>query len=351
MMFKQIFIEKECIDSDYTQNILKRFKNTPLLTIDKIEDVWGRVKKPYLQKRDNLSLFIGKKRGDLVRLAPDAYGVSGELHFYFIHAYNCIYECEYCYLQGYFNTPDIVLFINHDEIIQEMEKIVNQNPTKSLWFHAGEFSDSLALSHLTNEWHLYWDFFKKYPNAKLEIRTKSVNIKSIENLPPLKNVFISFTIAPENAAKDYDKKCPSTNHRLQAIEKLAQKGHQIGLHFDPIIYDDDTFSGYQTLIERLKDVLPEEQLAYLSIGVVRFTKESFREVENNYPKSKLLASDFTKSFDGKYRYNRPMRMWILNKIKSIAIDHGIHADKIYLCMEDEEEVTTLSGTTEDIQSL
>ena len=332
-MFKKVFVEKDSLHNPNTQTILQKLRNPAVTVIDSIDDYWGRVKKPYLQKRDNLNLFIGTKKGELVKPAPDAYGLGKEKHYYFIHAYNCIYECQYCYLQGYFHTPDIVLFVNHDEIMQQMQSIIDNDPTGP-WFHAGEYSDSLALSHITQEWQLYWDFFKKNPQAKLELRTKAVNIKMLEKLEALPNIYISFTIAPENAAKNYDNKCPPTKHRLNAISKLVKLGHRIGIHFDPVVYEDNFIQTYQELIDQLCLVLPNEQLGYISIGVVRFTKDVYREVQKNYPDSKMLSQDFQKSFDVKVRYSRPMRMWMMNNIKEMCLKAGYHADKIYLCMEE-----------------
>ena len=332
-MFKRIFVEESVKDLHYTQNILANFSKITPEYIDKIENIWGRVKKPYLQKRTNLNLFIGRKEGQLVKEAPDAYGLGHEKHFYFVHAYNCIYECQYCYLQGYFNTPDIVLYVNHDEIIAQMQKIADKYP--DAWFHAGEYSDSMALSHLTNEWPLYWEFFKKNPQAKLELRTKSVNVKVIQDLPPLDNVFVSFTIAGHEEGKLFDYKCPSVKARLKTIEKLANLDFRIGIHFDPIIYSDNCFEHYNEVILELMHILPEKQLGYVSVGVVRFTKPVYKEVEKNYPDSKLLAQDFVKSFDGKVRYNHPMRMWILNKVKQLCIDAGVTENKVYLCMEED----------------
>ncbi|MCB0279889.1 MAG: hypothetical protein KDD94_10320, partial [Calditrichaeota bacterium] len=205
-MFAKIFVESAVINNPYTHKILKKLKRTDFIEIDKLETIFGAVKKPYLQKRNNLNLFIGRKLGERVKEAPDAYGIAGQKHFYFVHAYNCIYECEYCYLQGYFNSPDIVLFVNHDEIIADMQRIVDQFATEQIWFHAGEFSDSLALSHLTGELALYWDFFRKNDKAKLEIRSKSANTKELLNLYPLENAVISFSLSPESAIKQYDHK-------------------------------------------------------------------------------------------------------------------------------------------------
>jgi spore photoproduct lyase len=335
LMFERIFVEEQVATSGYTQNILNHFPKVPITMIESIDDIWGRVKKPYLQKRDNLNLFIGKKNGELVKPAPAAYGLGSENHYYFVHAYNCIYECQYCYLQGYFNTPDIVLFVNHQEIIARMQEIVDQDPLHNPWFHAGEYSDSLALSHITQEWPLYWEFFAKNPQSRLELRTKSVNIKFLKTLPPQKNITISFSLSSHQAGQLFDNKCPSIKARLRAIEELASLGHRIGIHFDPIIYQNDIFDAYERVIGELVATVNPEQIDYVSVGVVRFTKPVYKEVEKNYPKSALLNQDFEKSFDNKVRYNHPMRMWILNTLKELCITYGIAAQKVYLCMEED----------------
>lgn len=332
-MFKHIYIEENIFHHARTQNILKQFNDLEYTLIDKVENYWGRAKKPYLQKRDNLKLFIGHKFGDLVRVAPDAYGLTGAPHYYFVHAYNCIYECEYCYLQGHFNTPDIVLFINHEEIIAKMQELTD-NTQGEIWFHAGEFSDSLNLSHITGELSLYHAFCAKNPRAKIELRTKSVNIKQVEKLAPLPNFITSFSLASHQSAALYDKKCPSIKARLRAIEKLASLGHPIGIHFDPVVLSDHFENEYREVINELFDILPQKLLAYISLGVVRFTKDVYFEVARNYPASSILAQDFKKSFDGKMRYEKPLRLWMLNKIKTMLVACDTPLQKIYLCMED-----------------
>lgn len=330
-MFSQVFVELEILHHPNTQKILSTLKCDYHL-IDKLEDYWGRVKKPYLQKRDNLRLFIGRKKGQLIKETPDAYGLGRGEHFYFIHAYNCIYECQYCYLQGHFNTPDLVLFVNHEEILEQMQSIVQRNPQGEYWFHSGEYSDSLALSHITGELPQYFEFFRQNPNAFLEIRTKSVNIKQLMELAPSNNVIISFSLSSHQTAKAIDTKCPSVKARLRAIEKLADHGHPIGIHLDPIVYEDNFAENYSDLINDLFASVSGHQIAYISLGVVRFTKDVYQEVKNNYPRGQIFAQDFVKSFDDKIRYNRPMRSWMLGTVKSQLLHH-IAEDKIYLCME------------------
>lgn len=336
MLFQKIFIEQQVAGRPQTHHILENLPGISVQYIDKIEDIFERAKKPYLQKRTSLNLFIGRKEGQLVKLAPDAYGLEGDPHYYFIHAYNCIYECEYCYLQGYFQSPDIVIFVNHDEIADEIKKHVSQHSNaETVWFHAGEFSDSLALSQITGELPFYWELFQQLPSAKLELRTKSVNVKPVLALQPLDNIIISYSLSPADAVKNLDRKTPSLTARLSAMEKLAAAGFKIGLHFDPIVYSEDFTTQYTALLSGVLQAVPESQIEYISLGVVRFSRQSFAEFSRNYPESELLAAEFVKSFDDKIRYIRPQRLYMLKSIRSLCENAGISAHKIYLCMENE----------------
>lgn len=333
-VWNKVYLEEELRDHPRALSILEKVKKEPLL-IPSFDAIWGQSKKPYLHKRDSLNLFIASKKGQLLKETPDAYGTQGDPHYYFIHAYNCIYECEYCYLQGYFKTPDIVLFINHEDILAEMETALAQHPERTVWFHAGEFSDSLALTHLTGELSLYHAFCEKHPRAKIELRTKSVNTRELLHLKPLPNFIVSFSLSPEKIAKSVDLKTPGVSSRLRAMAKIRELGFPLAAHFDPIIYQESFKDDYAKLLSEMEELDLCRELEYLSLGVVRFTKEVFREVERNYPDSVIHSAPLVKSFDQKVRYKRPMRMWIMNSVKELALSAGIKEEAIYLCMEDD----------------
>ncbi|MCB0349067.1 MAG: hypothetical protein KDD37_09530 [Bdellovibrionales bacterium] len=331
-MWSKILIEDNVKEHKQVKTIVERFNKSPVQYISSYEDYFQKVKKPYLQKRSDLQLILAQKKGSLVKLTPAAYGVGNEAHYYFIHAYNCIYECQYCYLQGYFQSPDIVLFVNHDEIIEEIKQIYNDTKSE-VWFHAGEFSDSLALSHITEEWPMYWNAFSEMPNAYLELRTKSANIKSIENLQPLKNIIVSFSLSTDSAIKEYDSKTAPLKARLSAMQKLIQKGFKVGIHFDPIIVTDTVISEYTQLIEQMSEYFQPKDISYISIGVVRFTKDVYQQVQKNYPDSPMLGGPFYTSFDNKVRYSRPLRLHLLRAIESQLHKAGYKEQQVYLCME------------------
>ena len=118
------------------------------------------------------------------------------------------------------------------------------------------------------------------------------------------------------------------------MEKVIKAGHKIGIHLDPIIWDQDFEQHYQQLILSLSKNLDLSRVVYISVGVVRFTKDVYRQVGQNYPDSDLLAMEFIKTADGKVRYPRPMRMKILHKVKEFLLESGFASSQVYLCMED-----------------
>ena len=334
-MFQQVFVERAVQTHLQTQKVLTALGNPPVRLLTSIDEVFGRAVKPYLHKRTSLNLFIGRKQGQLVKRTPPAYGTNTGRHYFFYNSFNCIFECEYCYLQGYFNSPDLVFFVNHDEICAAIKDICHANPDKQHWFHGGEFSDSLALSHLTQELPYYWETFAALSNGYLELRTKAVNIKELLRLPPLPNIVISFSLSPQTQVATFEHKTPALRLRLNAISKLAAHGYRIGIHLDPIIYCPDLVASYRPLLQDLRQRLSDSQLAYLSLGVVRFTRQVLSRVKKNYPTSPLLGESFHCRHDGKVSYFRPQRLAILQQVRELCLTTGIPASSIYFCMEDE----------------
>lgn len=334
MQIDTLYLEKGAQAFTAATRIIEKLNPKRIEEIDDYQTIFSRRKTPYLSKRDTRNIFIAVKRGALVKEAPAAYGYgSDDLHYYYIHAYNCVYECEYCYLQGYFSSPDLVLFVNHDEIIRDMRAIAAAHSEKRVWFHAGEFSDSLALSHITGELGDYWEFFAETPNAYLELRTKSINLTAMRQLKPLPNAVVSFSLSTHAQAARHDREAPAVSQRLAAMQRLKELGFRLGVHFDPLIYAPDFEQQFEGIVGELSEGVGFEGVDYLSLGVVRFAKDVYREAKQNYPESDIFARNFIQGTDQKMRYIRPLRMQMLELARDILKKHGCPEDKIYFCME------------------
>jgi spore photoproduct lyase len=147
------------------------------------------------------------------------------------------------------------------------------------------------------------------------------------------NIIISFSMSPHKAVQTYDLKTPPLAGRIKAMAKIAAHGYPVGLHFDPIIYSEDFQEQYAELMVQVMEQIDDAHVYYVSVGVVRFTKEVYRAFKNNYPDSPLLGEELVGGQDQMVRYPRPMRLHILNTVKNIIGMGGIAPEKVYLCME------------------
>lgn len=335
MRIDRLYVERAAEQWPATNEIIKKLEPLETVSIEDYQDLFSRRKTDYLEKRNTRNLFIAVKRGAMVKEAPPAYGYGlSDLHYYYVHAYNCVYECEYCYLQGYFSSPDLVFFVNHGDALEEMQQIAAAHRGKKrVWFHAGEFSDSLALSHISGELLYYWKFFQDNPDTWLELRTKSVNLSVLRSLPPLPNVVVSFSLATEPQAAAYDRETPSVEQRLAAMQRLRDMGFRLGIHFDPIIYAEDFADKMQVIAGQIRKVVGYGAIEYISVGAVRFAKDVYREARSNYVDSQMFARHFIQGADTKMRYIRPLRLYLIETAQAMLKKHGCPEEKIYICME------------------
>ncbi|MCS6984905.1 MAG: hypothetical protein NZM25_07270 [Leptospiraceae bacterium] len=336
MKFSRILVEKAILNENATQKILAKLSSCPYEVVNSYLDYFEKVRKPYLHKRTNLYLYLAQKKGELVKEAPNAYGTRGESHFYYYNALNCIYECEYCYLQGYFSSPDIVLFLNHEEILAAIEERATQQPGR-IWFHGGEFSDSLALAHLSGELLLFAEFFSKRPRLQWELRTKSANIRPLLSIDPTPNIHVSFSISPPSLARLLEHKAAPVELRLRAARRLIEKNFSVAFHCDPIVAQPHVEEEYRALAKSIAEQIPIEAIRYISLGALRFPQGVYDEVRHNYPKSFLFHQYMIPSQDKKMRYRKYLRRQLLQKVQNAFLSSGFLPEQLYFCMEDDME--------------
>lgn len=335
MRIDRLYVERAATTWPATAHILERLKPRETFAIDDYQDLFSRRKKDYLEKRNSRDVFLAVKRGAMVKEAPPAYGFGeADAHYYFVHAFNCIYECQYCYLQGYFSSPDLVFFVNHDDALAEMRQIAARHRgQRRVWFHAGEFSDSLALSHISGELGSYWPFFEQNPETWLELRTKSINLSILRQMSPLPNVVVSFSLATTAQASTYDVGAPPVARRLAAMRRLRDLGFRLGIHFDPLVQSDGFEQEIASIAAAIRDNLDFRFVEYVSVGAVRFAKDVYRAARQNYPLSQLFARHFIQGADTKMRYVRPLRLQLIETAVTALKNHGCPDKKIYICME------------------
>ncbi len=247
--------------------------------------------------------------------------------------HNCPFECSYCFLQNYLTDGATKVVTDINKIMDEVREKVEKQPWRLFRIGTWELGDSLALETETGQAAKLIREFSGLKNAVLELKTKSDCIDSILNIEDHRNTVISWSLNSEHITKTEEHKTAPLERRLEAISKCVKAGYLIGLHFDPMIFHEGWERNYAILVERVFDAVHPDNVAWISIGSLRFNPEMKKKIENNYPDSRLTCTEMVLGDDAKMRYVKPLRLCMYKSLYSELLKHINKDSFIYFCME------------------
>jgi len=336
-MPKKIYIEEHALDFPVTKSILKRLPQIPheIITDTKALNESLRQKKDPIGEGKR-SLHLAYDKGRSFKPFPESEQYLSCDYFTLHTAEGCDLECSYCILQAYLTNPLLTVYVNLDEMLLNLERVLRENPSKIFRVGTGQLADSLSLDHITGFSEILVPFFTKQPNAVLELKTKSVNIDRLIRLNPRGNVMVAWSINSKKITREEEHKCSSIEERLHAARRLAAlPGWRVNFHFDPIIDYPGWQADYEEVIEALFKEIPEDKIGWISIGCLRMMPELKPIMEDRFPKSKLPAAEWIKGMDGKLRYFKPSRIDIYKTIVGMIRKRAKQVT-LYLSMESPE---------------
>ena len=256
-------------------------------------------------------IILAKKNGRLVLPTPKGFGIGGQQNYYFSHMLNCLYDCRYCFLQGMYPSAHYVIFVNFEDFATEIGNLMSEHSGQTCYFFSGYDCDSLAFDGVTQFLDFFIPFFALYPQAVLELRTKSANIRPLLQHQPIGNCVVAFSLSPELVAQEFDHKAPPVLKRLQAMQQLAAAGWKIGLRFDPLIDVEEFEILYQQFIEQIFLTVPAAAIHSVSVGPLRFPQKMYQKIVKLYPREKLFAQSLTKRSQN-YSYSPERELYMKN---------------------------------------
>ena len=294
-MINTVYIEKRIINHPRTKKILSRFKKKiNIITCDHYGEIFNIKSQNFRIQKKEPALIIAKKEGKKILQVPKNFGIGGDHNYYFSHMLNCIYDCEYCFLQGKHMSAHYLLFVNYEDFLSEIKNKIKDNKFHKTYFFSGYDCDSLALDGITGFVDNFLPIFKKNKNGILELRTKSTQINSILKHKPINNCILAFSFTPDKISRKIEHKTPSVKKRIKAIKELADKGWKIGLRFDPIIPTLNFNNDYEELIKDIASSIPKKNLHSISFGMMRFPKKIFKKINKELTSKEIYKFPITK---------------------------------------------------------
>jgi len=328
---KKIFIETSARGSGLADKFRKTFPKASVSEIISLKDYLKNNRgfdiSSYNKRRD--TVFITYENYDFFKRCPCTKKAVGCGYNIFNLSFGCMFECTYCYLQEYTNSPGIIFPANIDRFFDEFPSYKK----RGMRIGTGEFSDSLMLDHITGYSLPIVGFFKKHKDVRFEFKTKSNNIKNLLSAPHAGNIVISWSLNPQKMIDENEFFTASLKDRLAAARRCAQAGYKIGFHFDPVIYFDGWQKQYEKVIGLMFDYIKPKDIAWISIGTLRFNPSVKQIIEARFPSNKILDGELLPGFDNKLRYPVDIRLEIYRHLLKSLSKHSKKLP-VYLCMED-----------------
>lgn len=288
--FSHIYVEREAFDYLVSSKIISYFKQSKIIEIDHYKDVFCRKNQNFVLQKNSPKLILAVKKNNLIYNGSNMCDSFGNDNFYYTSlVMNCVYNCEYCYLQGMYPSSNVVVFVNIEDAINEIKKMLQYHP---VYLCISYDTDLMAIEKITGFVHKWLEAAGKYKNLKIEIRTKSANFHLIKDMKCLDNIILAWTLSPDKIIKDFEKNTPSLEKRLKSICQAISNGWKVRLCFDPILYVENWSELYKQCLQTTFEVLGDRKVYEVSIGVFRISKEYLKIMNKLRKNSKILAYPF-----------------------------------------------------------
>ncbi len=329
--FSHIYIEKDAFGYPLSELALSKFSGSTIVQIDHYKDLFNRKGQNFQLQKKSMKLILAVKREPLLYdgssmvqdyMTPNVY--------YNTPILNCLYNCDYCFLQGMYDSGNLVVFVNDQEMMGAIDEKVS-NPldsSKPTVISISYNTDLLAMENILPLCRRWINYVKGKEDTIIEIRTKSALFNAISDMNPIDNVILSWTLSPDSICREYEAAAPPLKRRVNSLKNALANGWRVRLCFDPIILVHNWFETYSKFFKELFLELDCNQIQDVTLGVFRMNKDYFNKIRKRDTRSDIYFSKYSIE-EGTVVVERKERVQATKKIQNI-LTKFIPRDKILI---------------------
>ena len=278
-------------------------------------------------------LFLTRNKGAFIKQCPGTRAYTC-CDYKILHIGTfCTMDCSYCILQSYFHPPVLQYFVNHDDLLAELDLLFSEKTITRIG--TGEFTDSMIWDIWTDLSSLLVPKFSKQSRAVLELKTKTTAIEGLKRLRHNRKTIVAWSLNTNRIIRDEERQTASLSARLRAAAKCGSWGYPLGFHFDPMVIYDGCEEDYRRVVKQLFSQVSSGNIVWISLGTFRFMPSLKPIIHKRFHDSKIIYGEFIAGLDGKMRYFKPLRIDLYQKMVSWIREFAPDV-LIYFCMEDDE---------------
>lgn len=295
--FSHLYIETAVEAHPLTEELKQRLPKAKVVPIDRYTELTQKRSVTWSYQKRTPKIILARNQAELIYPCSDVAPNFGHENFYYaVPMQNCLYDCEYCYLQGMYNSAHLVVFVNQDAMQAAAQRKAEE--LGSLYLCIAYDNDLLAFEGILGLVGSWVQALRDTPSVTVEVRTKSANFRSLKTVEPASNFILAWTLSPMSVTRRFEAKTPDLESRLKAMSQAMEAGWRVRLCLDPLLPVREWKVQYGELLERLDQAGLWAGIEDVSFGAFRMNKDYLRKARKARPDSALLHSANSKEARG-----------------------------------------------------
>jgi spore photoproduct lyase len=220
----------------------------------------------------------------------------------------CSGMCEYCYLNTNMGKkPYIRVYVNIEEILQQVDKCIEERKPEITFFEGAANSDPLSVEKYTGLLERTIEFFANRSHGRFRFVTKFSEVDSLLGIEHNGHTRWRFSLNAENIIKKYEHRSTSLRDRVKAASKVAQSGYPLGFIIAPVIYYPGWQKDYRDMLLLLSSKLStfDEAATEFEIITHRYTARAKNNILEIFPDTSLPMVEEGRRFKfGQFGYGK-----------------------------------------------
>ena len=326
--FSVIYVEQEAMGRKETEGILSRFPDAEVIVCGDYHEVFNRRRQSFSKQHRAPALILAVHHGELIHQgSPVCQSFREDCFYYASSIMNCPYDCTYCWLKGMYESGDLVVFVNLEDLFQAVKDMLGEHP---VYLCVSYDTDLLAMEPVTGYASAWSRFAKEHEDLLIEIRTKGYGHLP-SSMAVSERTILAYTLSPARAAEQFEHRAPATNQRIENLLEAQKAGFPVRLCFDPVLVYPSWKEDYATLFQTLDQKINWESIRDISVGTFRLSSDYMQRMRRQDPTSALLAYPYVCT-DGFYHLPDTIEHEVETYVTKLCRDR-VKEEKIFLWRE------------------
>ena len=331
---QHLWIDRQVVDSPITANVVSQLAGVPIDVIDGPPPLAAPADQAELMTLAKKHLYLTAQKGRFVRDCPGASSRNAEGRLccgYVIvdTVSNCNYDCTYCYLQSYVNTPYLTVYANVERLFEEVAAFLRTRPHQLVRMGSGGVQRQPVARPADR---LFGPAGAVHP----PVSKRAVRAEDQER--PDRGVAGRGAPGAGDGVVVHQPAGRGCSARSTRRPRWRRGCERRGVAWRRVTRSAcistrcSTFPAwedvYEPFVEQVFRAIDPRDVTTLSMGSLRFAPDLKDVVRARFPRSRLMTAELFPSEDGKIRYFRPLRADMYAKI--VGLDSPLRARRAAL---------------------